>query len=504
MESTDFKIQSGPIVPYVFAKQHGLLAIAQGSAVDVFYKPGCSLLAIAEVKRISRREVQLKLSEQADFDRLLQSVYNSSTEESIQIIEEMEDTIDLSSLVASLPEKEDLLSQDSEAPVIRMINALLMEALQQKASDIHIETFDKQIVIRFRVDGVLREVIRLKRSLASLLISRIKIMARLDIAEKRLPQDGHITLKSANYEFDIRVSTIPGPNAERIVLRLLHKEAERLNPELLGMSKRDLANMQEIIKAPHGIILVTGPTGSGKTTTLYSALCALNDGHRSILTIEDPIEVNIEGIGQTETNPKIDMTFARGLRAILRQDPDIIMVGEIRDPETAEIAVQASLTGHVVFSTLHTNSAIGAVARLCDMHVEPYLLSSSLNGLIAQRLVRKLCDACKILVPSLPHECEMLGLPKDSNVLIYHAGHCEHCKHTGYKGRVGLYEVIRIDAEMRRLIHENASEQALEAHARLHYPSILDDAREKILAGVTSIDEVKRVIEIEHLRGKSA
>jgi general secretion pathway protein E len=484
-----------PILPYAFAKEHGLLAIINADIVDMFYTSGCTPQAIVEVQRVANRAIRLESSPQLAFDQLLQSVYHRSTAKSIKVIESMEETIDLSSLAASLPEKEDLLGQDNEAPVIRMINALLMEALQQKASDIHIETFEKQIIVRFRVDGVLHEIIRLKRSLASLLISRIKIMAKLDIAEKRLPQDGHIMLKSANYEFDIRVSTIPGANAERIVLRLLDKGTDKLNPGSLGMNTRDLAVMQDIIQSPHGIILVTGPTGSGKTTTLYSALSQLNSGEHSILTIEDPIELNLDGIGQTEVNLKIDMTFARGLRAILRQDPDIIMVGEIRDLETAEIAVQASLTGHLVFSTLHTNSAIGAITRLHDMNVEPYLLASSLIGLIAQRLVRRLCDHCKTPVIAQAHECDAIGLPPGSGVQIYHAVGCDQCKQIGYKGRIGIYEVIRIDKEMRRLIHERTSEHGLEAYARSYNPNMMDDARQKILQGLTSIEEVKRVIE---------
>ena len=484
---------TAPLVPYGFARQHGVLAVEQAGFVQVVCRPDCPPQAIGEIGRVMRRPLHLRAAQGADFDRLLQSTYHSGTTGSMQLIESMEEHIDLTRLAAELPEKADLLSQDDAAPVIRIINALIAEAMHQRASDIHIETFEKQVLVRFRVDGVLQEVIRLKRSLAPLLISRVKIMAKLDIAEKRLPQDGHITLKSAAHEFDIRVSTIPGPNAERVVMRLLDKEEEKLSLPKLGMAGCDLAVLQDIIGLPHGIILVTGPTGSGKTTTLYSALTELNDGRHSILTIEDPIEVTIDGIGQSEVNPRVDMTFARGLRAILRQDPDIIMVGEIRDPETAEIAVQASLTGHLVLSTLHTNSAIGAVTRLLDMNVEPYLLSSSLIGLVAQRLVRKLCDDCKTPAPPLPDECKWLDIPPEATV--YHARGCASCKYSGYKGRIGIFEVIRIDDEMRRLIHDRASEQKLEVYARSHSVGIMDDAREKILAGVTSLEEVKRVVD---------
>ena len=486
---------TAPLIPYAFAKLHGVVALDEAQAVAVHFTPQCPPQALAEIRRISLKPLSLRPAKPQEFDQLLHSAYRSSGAASLRLIESMEDSLDLRAIAAALPEKDDVLSQDQEAPVIRMINALVMEALQQKASDIHIETSEKHVIVRFRVDGVLREVIRLKRSLSALLISRIKIMAKLDIAEKRLPQDGHIMLRSGGHEFDIRVSTIPGANAERVVLRLLDKEAEKLDLAALGMSERDLGVLSEIIHSPHGIVLVTGPTGSGKTTTLYAALTALNDGQRSILTIEDPIEVNLEGIGQTEVNAKVEMTFARGLRAILRQDPDIIMVGEIRDLETAEIAVQASLTGHLVFSTLHTNSAIGAITRLNDMRVESYLLASSLLGLVAQRLVRRLCQSCKKPLPMAEEEKAALGLEAGFGGMLYHPVGCEACRHTGYRGRIGIYEVIRMDSELKHLIHEQASEQLIEAHARKHNPSMMDDARAKILSGETSLEEVHRVLE---------
>lgn len=332
-----------------------------------------------------------------------------------------------------------------------------------------------------------------KRALASLLVSRIKVMARLDIAEKRLPQDGRISLRVAGREVDLRVSTIPSSHGERVVLRLLDKQAGRLDLTHLGLADRDLLVMQELITRPHGIILVTGPTGSGKTTSLYAALQSLNSQVRNIMTVEDPIEYGLPGIGQTQVNTKVDMTFARGLRAILRQDPDVVMIGEIRDLETAEIAVQASLTGHLVLSTLHTNSAVGAVTRLQDMGIEPFLLSSSVIGLVSQRLVRTLCNECKTQYQPDEKEREFLGVSPTDNIQIYQAKGCNACKSSGYKGRLGLYELVKVDDGMRQLIHENAGDLELEKHARNVTPSLMDDGKDKVLAGLTTIEEILRV-----------
>ena len=347
--------------------------------------------------------------------------------------------------------------------------------------------------MRFRVDGILREVLEPKRELAALLVSRIKVMARLDIAEKRIPQDGRISLKVGGREVDVRVSTLPSANGERVVLRLLDKQAGRLNLQHLGMSTRDRDLMETTVRKPHGILLVTGPTGSGKTTTLYASLVSLNDRTRNILTVEDPIEYHLEGIGQTQVNSKVDMTFARGLRAILRQDPDVVMVGEIRDKETAEIAVQASLTGHLVLSTLHTNSAIGAITRLVDMGIEPFLLSSSLLGVLAQRLVRVLCPHCKEAYQADEAECKLLGVPFAHPPTLYHARGCAECHQQGYRGRTGIYELVVFDDHLRTLIHNAASEQDMTRHARTLGPSIREDGRRKVLEGATTVEEVLRV-----------
>ncbi len=424
-----------------------------------------------------------------DFERALNTSYSHENGAAQKLAEDVEESISLSSALNSVTG--DLLEQEDDAPVIRMINALLMEAIREHASDIHIETYEKTLTVRMRIDGSLRETLALQPALAPLLVSRIKVMARLDIAEKRLPQDGRISLKVGGREVDVRVSTMPSSVGERVVLRLLDKQAGRLNLGQLQFSTDALQTLSAILKKPHGIILVTGPTGSGKTTTLYAMLSQLNDRSRNILTIEDPVEYQIEGIGQTQVNTKVELTFARGLRAILRQDPDVVMVGEIRDVETARIAVQASLTGHLVLSTLHTNSATGAVTRLADMGVEPFLLSSSLVGLMAQRLVRALCSSCRRAVTASDVECAALGLPSSST--IYHAAGCEECGKTGYRGRLAIYEIIPVDETLRAMIHRCDSEHALEEYARKHSPGIRSDGRDKVLQGLTTMEEVLRV-----------
>ena len=407
----------------------------------------------------------------------------------------LDEEMDLASIAQQLPEPEDLLDSEDDAPVIRLINALFTEAVKVDASDIHIEPYERRLRVRFRVDGVLRDVLEPNRALAPLLVSRIKVMAKLDIAEKRVPQDGRISLRIAGRAVDVRVSTLPGGNGERVVMRLLDKQAGRLDLEHLGMPAATRERLDRLIHRPHGIILVTGPTGSGKTTTLYAAVTRLNTSSRNILTVEDPIEYYLDGIGQTQVNPKVDMSFARGLRAILRQDPDVVMVGEIRDLETAEIAVQASLTGHLVLSTLHTNTAVGAVTRLRDMGVEAFLLASSVVGVLAQRLVRELCPHCKEAHRASEAECAQLGVAAGSSPVIYRPHGCEQCNQQGYIGRRGLYELVVFDEQMRSLIHDGANEQALEAHARKHSPSLRQEGMQAVLDGHTSLEEVLRVTE---------
>ncbi|MDA1074451.1 MAG: type II secretion system ATPase GspE [Proteobacteria bacterium] len=492
-EPTDAETRLSAPLPFAYAKRFGVLitSIDLGPQhTDVACRKQPDLIVLAEIKRICGRKLKIRMVGDREFEALLTATYARDSSQAKQMVEDLGDEMDLVSLADSVPETEDLLEQEDDAPIIRLINALLAEAIREGASDIHIETFERELVVRFRVDGVMREVVQPKRQLAPLLVSRIKVMAKLDIAEKRIPQDGRISLRVGGREVDVRVSTMPASNGERVVLRLLDKQAGRLKLLGLGMNESDLARLQEVVHRPHGIFLVTGPTGSGKTTTLYASMSELSTQTINILTVEDPIEYNLPGIGQTQVNTKADMTFARGLRAILRQDPDVVMVGEIRDLETAQIAVQASLTGHLVMSTLHTNSAVGAVTRLMDMGVEPFLVSSSLMGVLAQRLIRVLCVDCKTEKQATPQEMRFL---KVNAATVFDAAGCEACGHTGFRGRTGIYELILIDDALRDLIHDRASEQVLAAHARNVSPGISDDARSKVLNGVTSVAEVLRV-----------
>jgi general secretion pathway protein E len=490
--------------PYSFAKRNGVV-LQRGAEGDlvVHYKKGLTPSIANEVTRFLQTQVTFQLIENDDFEHLLARHYDNSGAGAIAMMDDFGEDFDLRDVADSLPEPEDLLESEDDAPIIRLINALLTQAVKENASDIHIETFENRMIVRMRVDGVLREILEPPRSLAALVISRIKVMAKLDIAEKRVPQDGRISLRVAGRGVDVRVSTLPSGHNERIVMRLLDKSAGRLNLEHLGMDIETHARLKELIKKPHGIILVTGPTGSGKTTTLYAALTHLNDTSRNILTVEDPIEYFIDGIGQTQVNNKVDMSFARGLRAILRQDPDVVMIGEIRDLETAEIAVQASLTGHLVFSTLHTNTAVGAVTRLRDMGVEPFLLSSSLIGVIAQRLVRLLCIECR--TPYIPDEsqCELMRIDSANPPTLYHHKGCSACNHTGYSGRNGIYEFVEIDNVLRNMIHDGASEQDLEQYAHYSVPTIRQDGMRLVVAGKTSLEEVLRVTREDETKTKN-
>ncbi len=480
-------------LPFSFAKKNGVVILRDGPRIRVLYRDGLSADVFAEVNRLTGARFAFEHVSDEEFEQALGMAYQSDSAEAMQMVEGLGDELDLTSLANSVPETEDLLEQEDDAPIIRLINAILTEAVKAGASDVHIETFEKQLIVRFRIDGILREIVKPKRALAPLLVSRIKVMSKLDIAEKRVPQDGRISLRVGGREVDLRVSTMPSANGERIVLRLLDKNAGRLSLDTLGMSERDLKVLKNVIARPHGIMLVTGPTGSGKTTTLYGALSHINDRTRNILTVEDPIEYNLPGIGQTQVNTKVDMTFARGLRAILRQDPDVVMIGEIRDLETAEIAVQASLTGHLVLSTLHTNSAVGSITRLIDMGVEPFLISSSLVGIAAQRLVRVLCQHCREAYTPDTATSEFLKVNPEKPPVIYHAKGCAECNHLGYKGRMGIYEMIQVDEHMREMIHNRAGEMELEAVARKTAPSMHDDGIAKVLAGLTTIEEVVRV-----------
>ncbi|MBO1923140.1 type II secretion system ATPase GspE [Thiomicrorhabdus sp. 6S3-12] len=479
-------------LPFSFARKNEVL-LQSDNGPEVFFTEQTPRVALQDVQArllasgIAEIRWQ-KISEQA-FKAKVQRAYADSGSNSIEVAHSIE-TDDLASVVAEIGEPEDLLDSADDAPIIKLLNAVLTEAIRSEASDVHIEPYENQLRIRFRVDGVLKTVLSPKPALASMLVSRIKVMARLDIAEKRIPQDGRIALKLGGRAVDLRVSTLPSSFGERVVLRLLDKGAERLTLKDLGMPERLEEGMQQALSKAHGIFLVTGPTGSGKTTTLYAGLTRLNDSQRNIMTIEDPVEYNIEGINQTQVNTKAELTFAKGLRALLRQDPDVVMIGEIRDHETAQIAVQASLTGHLVLSTLHTNTAIGAITRLRDMGIESFLLASSLNGVLAQRLVRRLCPHCKQAHSADQAECELLGVQEAT---LYQPKGCDHCQQTGYSGRMGLYELLLVDEEVRSMIHSNHSESEIEAYLRKTTPSLNESGYQAVLDGKTSLEEVLRV-----------
>ena len=483
---------SSPRLPFGFARRFGVLLDARSTPAVLLMRDGAPLTALAEVRRRAGGELAVKRVSDEDFSDALASTYSAGQSAAEQVAQGLDSELDLMSLAEQVPQTADLLEQEGDAPIIRLINALLREAMREKASDVHLETFEHYLSVRMRIDGQLREVLRPKRELANLLVSRIKVMARLDIAEKRVPQDGRISLRLAGHEVDVRVSTLPSAHGERVVMRLLDKQAGRLDLKCLGMPPQTLGRFEQVLARPHGIFLVTGPTGSGKTTSLYAALSHLNHQSRNILTIEDPVEYHLPGIGQTPVNTKVDMTFARGLRAILRQDPDVVMVGEIRDQETAEIAVQASLTGHLVLSTLHTNSAIGAVTRLVDMGVDAYLLASSLVGVLAQRLLRNLCADCKVAYSADPALCERLGLAPQAGVTLYRAHGCKQCQ-LGYRGRTGIYELVNISPALAALIHQGASEPQLVREARVLSPSLFQHGQRLVLEGQTSLDELLRV-----------
>lgn len=464
------------LLPFSFARDFGLLAQAADDAVDIWLSDTTMPTAVAKVGRCFGR-ARLNTLSQEQLDAAIARAYAGSGSDAAQVVDEVESDFDLARLMQEMPAIEDLLESADDAPVIRMINALLTQALREGTSDIHIKPFEQISIVRFRIDGRLRDVVRPKKAIHAALISRVKIMSQLDIAEKRLPQDDRITLRVGGKPVDVRVSTLPAGHGERAVLRLLDKKGSRLDLQQLGMSQNTQAQFDHLISQPRGIVLVTGPTGSGKTTTLYAALTRLNAVTTNILTVEDPIEYELPGVGQTQVNARIDMSFAKALRAILRQDPDVIMIGEIRDLETAQIAVQASLTGHLVLATLHTNDAVAAVARLLDMGIEPFLLSSSLLGVAAQRLVRKLCSYCRQFDGQHWHD---VGYDK--------------CGNTGYHGRVGIYELLLTTDAIREQIHNRVSEADIRASAQRNgMRSMREDGERWLQDGTTTEAELLRV-----------
>jgi general secretion pathway protein E len=459
-------------LPYAFARASQLLLEDDGQQLVLWHGATPDAGALSEVLR-KHAVRQFAPLEAGALAQRISAAYAQSESNAASVVSEVEEGADLSRMMQELPAVEDLLESAGDAPIIRMLNALLTQAVRDGASDIHIEPYERHSSVRFRVDGTLREVVQPNRALHAALISRLKIMAELDISEKRLPQDGRISLRLGTRAIDVRVSTLPSAHGERAVLRLLDKSESRLTLEAVGMQGQVLSQLERLIAQPHGIILVTGPTGSGKTTTLYAALSRLDATRSNIMTVEDPIEYELPGVGQTQVNAKIELSFAKALRAILRQDPDVIMIGEIRDHETAQIAIQASLTGHLVLATLHTNDAASAVTRLTDMGIEPFLLSSSLLGVLAQRLVRKYCSHC-------------------------HGGDngmgCAHCGHTGYAGRTGVFELLLVDEAIRAQIHAQAAEADIRAQAQAGGMQLMrEDGARLVAAGVTSQEELLRV-----------
>jgi len=458
-------------LPYAFASSQQVLLADAGveDGATLWVTPGAAAGgALSEVLR-KYTVRHLEVEEPGPLAQRISAAYAQGESSAAAVVSEVQSDADLSRMMQELPAVEDLLAAADDAPIIRMLNALLTQAARDGASDIHIEPYERHSSVRFRVDGALREVVQPNRALHAALISRLKIMAELDISEKRLPQDGRISLRLGTRAIDVRVSTLPSAHGERAVLRLLDKSESRISLESVGMQGDVLQKFEHLIAQPHGIILVTGPTGSGKTTTLYASLARLNAAQNNIMTVEDPIEYELPGVGQTQVNPRIELTFARALRAILRQDPDIVMIGEIRDIETAQIAIQASLTGHLVLATLHTNDAASAVTRLTDMGVEPFLLSSSLLGVLAQRLVRKYCGAC-------------------------HGKGCDACGHTGYAGRTGVFELLVVDEAIQAQIHGQAAEADIRAAALAKGMQLMREDGERLIAqGITSREEVLRV-----------
>jgi general secretion pathway protein E len=489
-------------LPITFAKQHRVLPL-DWAAAGVLRVAVADPLDVAPIDDLhlffDGAEIELVLARESVILSAINLAYDRGVTSTDQLAEEAHD--DLDALATEIShEPKDLLDSTDDAPIIRLVNSLLQHAVKERASDIHVEPFENEIRVRFRIDDVLYEPMKpLPRSLQAAIASRIKIMGNLDIAEKRLPQDGRIRLKIAGHDYDVRLSTVPIAHGERLVLRLLPDTQELLDLEKIGFNKTQLEALDRIMRRPNGIFLVTGPTGSGKTTTLHAALAKINGPDKNIITIEDPVEITQEGVGQIEVNPKIHLSFATGLRAILRQDPNVVLVGEIRDKETAEIAIQASLTGHLVLSTLHTNDAASALTRLVDMGVEPFLVGSSLVAVLAQRLVRILCLECREAYTSTDDELREIGVnPSGQPVELYRAVGCAACSQTGYHGRLGIFELMAIDDEIRALVSQNVDAKTIKAAAtRKGMGTLRADGARKVLSGVTSVAEVIRATEEE-------
>jgi general secretion pathway protein E len=488
-------------VPITFAKAHGLLPVSRDErgAVHVLVSDPFDTDPLDDLRLLFEgAEIEAELASRRTILSAINQVYDRSVSSTTELVEDVAD--DLEALASEIStEPQDLLDSADEAPIIRLVNSLLQQSVKERASDIHIEPFEKEIRVRFRIDDILYEPMRpLPKALMASIVSRIKVMGHLNIAEKRLPQDGRILLKIAGRDYDVRLSTLPVAHGERVVMRLLPRSSELLNLETLGFDDRQLATWERLIARPNGIVLVTGPTGSGKTTTLYGALARINGTDKNIITIEEPVEIQLPGIGQIEVNHKIGLDFAMGLRHILRQNPDVILVGEIRDLETAEIAIQASLTGHLVFSTLHTNDAPSAITRLVDMGVEPYLVASSLVAVLAQRLVRVLCLECREAMDATPEQLAEIGVRAAAPTRVFRPAGCPRCNHTGYRGRIGIFELMVVDDDIRAMVSQNVDAKTIKRKAVEKGMSPLrGDGARKVLRGITSIAEVLRATEEE-------
>ena len=476
-----------PQVLYSFARDKGYAVVPGRAELTVAVREGADPLALPEVRRVLGAPFRIERHTRMEFERLLSEGFGSGVLDGTAAAA-AEKQVSLESLFDGLPESEDLLAADGDAPIIRLINGLLQDAVKRRASDIHIDPFEEKLSIRYRIDGVLQEVLTASRLIAAPLVSRIKVMSRLDISEKRLPQDGRVSLNLAGRGLDVRVATLPTRYGERVALRILDARQAMIGLDRLGMDPATLARFQSVLAEPNGVILVTGPTGSGKTTTLYSALGLLNTGRVNIMTLEDPVEYGLDGVSQTPMDHKVGLTFAATLRSILRNDPNIVMVGEIRDRETAEVALEFALTGRLALSTVHTNSSAGAITRLRDMGIESFLLASTLRAVLAQRLVRRLCEHCKSPAPADPALNQSLGLGPDQ--VLYQANGCEACGHTGYAGRLGVYELLLISPEIKRLIHGSASEEEIERAAFRDADMLFKNGLRHVVSGQTTAAEV--------------
>mgnify|MGYP001238014147 FL=1 len=484
------QINVSDIFPYDFVKENEVIASLGENGYEVISTKMITENLYHEIERFLETGFVFKICDPSQFNELLTNSFSINSASS-DISEELTDEFDLQTFAGSISATEDLLSGSNDTPIIKLINGIISQAVKNRASDIHFEPYEDKLVVRFRVDGILKEILQQDSKISSVLISRIKIISGLDISERRLPQDGRVSLSLGDKNIDVRVSTLPSSYGERIVLRLLDKQAAQINIEDLGLPLPILSNYKSSLKNPEGIILFTGPTGSGKTTTLYSGLRYLSDSSQNILTVEDPIEYTLSGIGQTQVNSKTGYTFARGLRAILRQDPDVVMVGEMRDAETAQIGIQASLTGHLVLSTVHTNSAIAAITRLRDMGIESFLLASSLRTIISQRLVRRLCLECKVKEEASKEAINLFNL--DKNQVVYKSQGCLACSNTGYQGRIAIAECIQVDKELKEMIHNNASENTISDYVFKDNQSIDQASTDLIKNSITSCEELMRV-----------